>query len=209
MQPHWANQIEAAVWRPGPLLRHLSGTMSPVRARRKPATANEVPIPLAGYPLPLRLPDREVVLWWGPDDQGTDRVAVEGGRALVWDSVEACVAGAQARGFTLATDADVDESVVMDFSSVVAWLRGQRLRLDPVATLDLWNLAGDIAVSVGASWDDRGRVADACHTKLTWTNVPYLVDADAYAPRWTTHELRYLRQRMLAALSLLQNGLAS
>jgi hypothetical protein len=183
--------------------------MSPVRAPRTPATANEVPIPLEGYPLPLRLPGWEAVLWWGPDVQGTDRVAVEGGRALVWDSVEACVAGAQARGLTLAWDASVDETEVMDFGSVVAWLRGQRLTLDPVATLDLWNLAGDVAASVGAAWDDRGRIADACHTKLTWGNVPYLVGADTYVPRWTPHELRYLRRRMLAALSLLQSHLSA
>jgi len=179
--------------------------MSPMSAQT-PATI-EPRLPLEGYPLPLRLPNREVVVWWGPDNLGTDRVAVEAGRALAWNSVESCVAGARARGFTLAEDADAPEPAVMDLRPVSAWLRGQRLTLDPEATLNLWNLAGDVAVSVGAPWHDRGRAADACHAKLTAANVPYLVGADTYVPRWTPQELRCLRQRMLAATTLLEDCL--
>ncbi len=148
-----------------------------------------------------------MVLWWGPDAQGTDVVAVDGGRPLVWITLEACLADARARGLSRAGEDDA-EPEVMDLRPVAAWLRGAHLGLDPVAALNLWNLAGDIAESVDAPWGDEGRTADLCHAKLTAANVPWLVRAELYEPRWSPHELRYLRRRLLAASALLRSWLA-
>jgi hypothetical protein len=166
----------------------------------------EAPMPAEGYPLPLRLPGRQVVLWWGPDEDGTDVVAVENGRLLVWDSLEACLDDARTRGLPAAV-ADDTAPDVLDLRPVAAWLRGEQLRLDPVTALNLWNLAGDVAASVGAPWGDEGWTADNCHAKLTAAAVPWLVDADAYVPRWSPAEMRYLRRRMLAATALLRTHL--
>ena len=160
--------------------------------------------PVHGYPLPVRLPDRDVVLRWGPDEHGTDVVAVEGGRPLVWATVEACLTDVRARGLSRVGDEDDTEPEVMDVRPVAAWLRGEQLSLDPVAALGLWNLAGDIAESVDAPWGDEGRTADRCHAKLTAANIPWLVGAEQYTPRWTPFELRLLRRRLLAAAALLR-----
>lgn len=164
--------------------------------------------PVDGYPLPVRLSDRNVVLWWGPDKHGTDVVASEEGRPLVWATLEACLADVRTSGLSHAHEDDA-EPEVMDLRPVAAWLRRQQLNLDPVAALNLWNLAGDIAESVNAPWGDEGRTADRCHAKLTAANVPWLVGAEEYAPRWSPHDLRYLRRRTLAATALLRTWLTT
>src|SRR5690242_2251420 len=172
-----------------------------------PSPAAQPRLPADGYPLPVRLPDREVVLWWGPDETDTDVVASEEGRPLVWATLEDCLADVRARGLSHAHEDDA-EPEVMDLRPVSAWLRGPQLSLDPVAGLNLWNLAGDIAESVHAPWGDEGQTAGSCHAKLTAANVPWLVGAEEYVPRWSPHELRYLRRRMLAATALLRAWLA-
>lgn len=166
-------------------------------------------LPVDGYPLPLRLPDRDLLLWWGPDEHGTDVVAVEGGRPLVWATLEACLTDARARDLARSADEKDAEAEVMDLRPVATWLRGEQLSLDPVAALNLWNLACDIAASVDVPWGDEGRTADLCHAKLTAANVPWLVGAEQYTPRWSPHEIRYLRQRMLAASALLRTWLTN
>lgn len=170
-------------------------------------TPTEVRLPVNGYPLPIRLTGRDLVLWWGPDEDGTDLVAIENGRPLVWDTVESCLVAVSARHLTRFDGEENNEPEVMDLRPVAAWLRGEHMALNPVAALNLWNLAGDVATSVDASWDDCGRVADNCHAKLTAAAVPWLAGVDHYSPRWTPHELRYLRTRLLAASALLRRWL--
>ena len=181
-----------------------------MREKKAPAPRADR-VPVDGYPLPLRLPDRDLVLWWGPDEAGTDIVAVKGGRPLTWDTVESCLVDVRARGLPqLDTEEDRegdDEPQVMDLRPVAAWLRGESLALDPESALNLWNLAGDLATSVNASWDDRGTIADNCHTKLTAAAVPFLFGLDQYSPRLTPRQLRYLRTRLLAASAMLRTWL--
>ena len=114
-------------------------------------------LPVDGYPLPLRLPDRDLVLWWGPDKRGTDVVAVEGGHPLASATLQACLTEARARGLARSSDEKDAEAEVMDLRPVATWLRGEQLSLDPVAALNLWNLAGDIAASVDVPRGDEGR----------------------------------------------------
>jgi len=175
--------------------------------QKEAATPRKHRLPVEGYLLPLRLADRDLVLWWGPDEEGTDIVAVEDGRPLVWDTVESCLADVLSRGLPWGdTEAD-EEPQVMDLRPVAAWLRGDSLALDPESALNLWNLADDIATSVNASWDVRGTIADNCHTKLTAAAVPFLFGLDQYSPRWTPRQLRYLRTRLLAASAMLRKWL--
>src|SRR4051812_49073267 len=95
----------------------------------------------------------------------------------------------------------------MDLTPALEWHARQRRTLDVEAVLDAWNLAGDVARSVGAPWGDRGLIADACHTKLTTACLPWIAGLDAYAPRWTVAEERFLRRRAGAAFELLAQQL--
>jgi len=75
--------------------------------------------------------------------------------------------------------------------------------LDCEAALNAWNLARDVARSTATSWSDRGQIADDCHAKLTIAGVPWLAGLDAYAPRWSVTQERYLRRRLGAAFTVL------
>jgi hypothetical protein len=151
--------------------------------------------------LVVRLPAGDTVVLWGPDedDADLDVIAVDG-RALHWPDAESCIRDAHALGIAVIGD----EPVVQDLRVVGDWLAGRCAALDPSVALNAWNLAGDVAVSVGAPWHDRGRTADDCHDKLTIASVPYLADLESYTPRWKPHELRYLRARLGLAMGLLR-----
>jgi len=157
--------------------------------------------PLAGRPLVVVLRQLEATVWWGEDAHGRDVVATAGGRVLSWPSPAECLAAVEADGWDNA--APGEQAARMDLTPAVEWHARQRHALDPEAALNAWNLAGDVARSVGAPWGDRGRVADACHDKLTAACVPWLVEREHYSPRWSVAEERYLRRRLGVAFTLL------
>lgn len=154
---------------------------------------------MCGYPTVVVLPAGPVTLWWGPDDAGVDVVATRDGRVLTWPDVDTCLVAVRELGWP----AQEGEPDVLDLSLVRAWLTGERRSVPPGPALEAWNLAGDVAVSVGASWDDRGRLADVCHLKLTAAASPSLSGPGGYVPRWTVAQERYLRRRVTAAFALL------
>ncbi len=154
--------------------------------------------PRSGYALVVVRRDSARTLWWGESADGEDVVAVRGGRVITWASPEDCFAEASDEGWDVADD----EPTQMDLTPALEWHARQRRVLDAEAALNSWNLAGDVARSVGAPWGDRGVIADACHTKLTTACVPWLAGLDSYVPRWTVAEERYLRRRLGAAFSL-------
>lgn len=154
--------------------------------------------PLAGYALEVTRGERSTTLWWGADAAEDDVVATNEGRVLTWATPEGCLATAAAEGWEIATS----EPTRLDLTAALEWRRRARRVLDAEAALGAWNLAGDVARSTGAHWDDRGRIADACHRKLTLACLPWLVGQEAHAPRWTVAEDRYLRQRLDAAFTL-------
>lgn len=88
------------------------------------------------------------------------------------------------------------------------WLKGTA-PLDPVAALNLWNLALDIGYTLEMNFNPVGRWADACYGHLLATNVPYLMDehAAAQARRWPAMELRHLRRILGGAVHVLRIGL--
>ncbi|MBE7701409.1 hypothetical protein H9623_14015 [Oerskovia sp. Sa1BUA8] len=159
--------------------------------------------PLSGYVLEVVRNDRSTTLWWGEGADGGDVVATRSGRVLTWMSPEACFAAAAVEGWEVAHD----EVTRMDLTPALEWL-ARRRALDAEAALNAWNLAGDMARSTGTPWGDRGRVADACHDKLTVACVPWLVGQDDCSPRWTVTEERYLRRRVGAAIALVAQQVA-
>lgn len=153
--------------------------------------------PRSGYALEVLRYDRSTTLWWGEGADGGDVVATRDGRVLTWASPEDCFSAAAVEGWDVADD----ETTRTDLTPALEWL-ARRRALDAEAALDAWNLAGDMARSTGTPWGDRGRVADACHRKLTVACVPWLVGQDDCSPRWTVTEERYLRRRVGAAIAL-------
>ncbi|OCI29536.1 hypothetical protein [Oerskovia enterophila] len=154
--------------------------------------------PRSGYALEVLRYDRSTTLCWGEGADGGDVVATRDGRVLTWASPEDCFAAAAVEGWDVAHD----ETTRTDLTPALEWLAHRRRALDAEAALHAWNLAGDIARSTGTPWGDRGRVADACHRKLTVACVPRLVGQDDCSPRWTVTEERYLRRRVGAAIAL-------
>ena len=112
-----------------------------------------------------------------------------------------CLADTQLRGWACAEPDE--EPTVTDLRPLAEWLHGRRFALDPVAALNAWNLADDVARSLGLPRVDRDRVAQRCYNKLVVANVPWLADRETYVPRWTKHEVRCLRRVLGQAAALL------
>lgn len=164
----------------------------------------DVPV---GYPVRVVLPGVDRTLWWGAADagrsagSGEDVVAVDSGRVLAWPTTVECLADTQLRGWACAEPDE--EPTVTDLRPLAEWLHGRRFALDPVAALNAWNLADDVARSLGLPRVDRDRVAQRCYNKLVVANVPWLADRETYVPRWTKHEVRCLRRVLGQAAALL------
>jgi hypothetical protein len=162
--------------------------------------------PPRGEVVSLRVDGRERAVWWGPDGD-VDRLAVHAGRVLTWPTADACEEHARRMGWAGLEDGDGIGRSTLDVEPAQAWLRGRSAVLDPNSALDLWNLAGDVAGSVGRPWRDRGRAADRCYRKLFAANVPYAFDLPSYRPRWLASELRCIRQVLNSGVHLLRTSL--
>ena len=75
------------------------------------------------------------------------------------------------------------------------------------AALNVWNLATDVAYSVGRVRGDRGYWADRAYEKLFAAEVPWALGLAAYRPRWTSQELTALRRIEGEAVGLLRTAL--
>ena len=159
----------------------------------------------------LRFDGREASVWWGPDGDDRDRVAVHGGRVLTWPTADAAVEHARGAGWRSPGAEDAAPSIgrsTLDFEPAQAWLRGQQATLDPESALGLWNFAGDVARSTGRTWRDRGRVAERCYRKLFAANVPWFFELTDYLPRWSANELRCIREVLNNAVHLLRTEIS-
>lgn len=165
--------------------------------------------PRRGDAVTLRFDGREFVVWRGPDGDD-DRVAVREGKVLTWPTADAAVEAARRAGCQGLGDDDADDigRSILDFQPAQAWLRGQRVTLDPDSALALWNFAGDVARSTGRPWRDRGRIADRCYRKLFAANVPWVFQLPDYRPRWLANELRCIREVLNSAVHLLRTEIA-
>lgn len=171
---------------------------------------------MEGWPAGLRLDEREVYLWWGRDaGDDHDCVATRDGRVLTYASEAECLAAARAAGWAVMGDApdpdpdqaDAEPSEVMDLEPVGLWLRGRRLWLDPVAALNLWNMADDLAYSVQMPWNTRNAAQMTCYTKLFAANVPWAMGLESYRPVWSPRQLRLLRTVLGEAVHIMRTVL--
>lgn len=89
----------------------------------------------------------------------------------------------------------------------MAWLRGAARAVDPDAALTLWNIATDVAFSLGVQFRDRGLIASGCYEKLLAANLPWVFHRDSYTPRWTPREMRVLRRILNEAVHVLRTAL--
>jgi hypothetical protein len=163
-------------------------------------------VPAVGRPEGLRLGGRLAYVWWGQDAYGQDRVAATAGRVYSFADEAGCRAAAEAHGWPADPDLVDEPATVTDFEPAYAWLSGRRSSLDPVAALNLWNWAGDIAASTGQPWRDRGGPREGCYTKLFAANVPWFYDRESYQPVWNARQLRTLRAVLGDAVCVLRRG---
>jgi hypothetical protein len=163
-------------------------------------------LPIDGSPIGLALDGSTKFLWWGPDHRGTDCVAADAAMARAWDTAQLVWAAAEREGWPSSHDRS-DAPAVIDLDPAVAWLRGKRATVEPVACLNLWNIAGDVAFSTGQAWADRSRLQDQCYDKLVAANVPWLFGQTTYQPRWTARELNSIRSVLGQGLHVLRAGI--
>lgn len=164
---------------------------------------------LRGGPVTLRFDRRTFIIWWGSDASGVDRLESSGDRVRTWATIEECLhetiteAASPGRPPTKTPG----NEWLLDFEAAQDWLGGRRIALDYRSALDLWNLAGDVTVTLELPRFDRGRVADDCYSKLLAACVPWTFDRMQYKPRWTTREYRRLRQVLGESVRLLRGAL--
>lgn len=163
-------------------------------------------IPGEGFPVDLRFDGESHVLYWGEDETGADRVATRGGRIYRWGSLEGLDRDASARGWSLDRIDQLDVSRVLDLEPAHAWLRGATAAVEPNAALNLWNMATDVAYSLGVQFRDRGTLASRCYDKLVYANLPSAFGWDSFVPRWTPQELRVLRRVLNDAVHVLRTA---
>jgi len=127
----------------------------------------------------LRFDGRTRWVLWGSDEHGRDHVVF---------------AGAEQTG------------EITDVEPAQAWLRRERMTLDPYAALGLWNWAGDVAYSTGQPWHDRGRIRDRCYDKLFAANVPWFFDLERHRPVWSPVQVNAVRAVLGQAVHVLRTG---
>jgi len=159
-------------------------------------------IPATGSATGFRLDGRVIYAWWGPDADGYDCIAGANGGLYTFSSAEECRETAASRGWTPSRENDAEE--ILDFSAAQEWLRGTRTYLDPVAALELWNWAADVAHSAGLPWDTRQGLKAECYDKLFAANVPWFFGMDTYVPRWNPRQIVALRVVLERAVRLLR-----
>jgi hypothetical protein len=163
--------------------------------------------PVGGVPTPMVFDGRTLVMWWGTDADDEEAAATVDGRVRTFGSVEACRAFAQAAGWPPAEESEGEVGLTVDFTPAQSWLQGRVAWPDPGASLDLWNVATDVARFTGQTFAHRGRVRNICHAKLTIANVPWLADLEAYRPTWSPYQLRLLRATLADAVRVMRRGL--
>ena len=131
--------------------------------------------PLTGQPVPVRLDGWTRYVWWGQDRDGDDCLATWEGRLEVADFeagiLEAASYRWEATGEEVANEAE--DAVVIDVDEVRGWLSHAGRAVPVAAALNVWNLATDVAYSVGRVRGDRGYWADRAYSKLFAANVPW------------------------------------
>lgn len=129
---------------------------------------------------------------------------------LTWTGVASCVEEPQRHNWSLVRGerGEVVTGGLIDLAPTLDWLRGRRSSLDAAAALNLWNLAGDVAVSVSQPWAAGARLAHSCHAKLTAAAAPWAFDlGDGWVPRWTWREAKELRRVLGHAIHVLRSEL--
>lgn len=161
-------------------------------------------VPAEGFATTLRFDGASHVFLWGQDETGADRLATRGGRIFRWASPEDLDRDARARGWRLEPLDRPGGSNIVDLELAHAWLRGATAAVDPDGALNMWNMATDVAYSLGMHFRDRGTLASRCYDKLVYANLPWAFGWDSYVPRWTPQELRVLRRVLNDAVHVLR-----
>lgn len=155
--------------------------------------------PSAFYACWYRLDGRDGYLLWyeGPETEAQDRVVVdENGRVPVFRALDELKAMAPRRGFDVIDEAPVQH----DLDALGRWLTDPRVdNVEPDVLLAGWNIFGDIAISVGATFDPDPDTTIDLYQKLFWgNNLPAMTPpGERYVPTWTEVEIA----RMVDVLS--------
>lgn len=178
----------------------------PVRDDQLMSGVADTLAPESGFVVILRLDQHEEALYWGEDPSGNDRFATVGGTLARWQTTTSLEEDAVAYGWTLEGVTAADSPQVVDVDRVRGWAAGTRA-LSPTDALALWNLATDVAYSLGLTFRDRGHLANRCYDKLFASNLPWTMGQESYTPRWTVQELRVLRRVLNSAIHVVRQGL--
>lgn len=154
------------------------------------------------YRLLYRLDGRSALLIWLSNER--DGVLVKDGRVLSFESEELLRRFAAQAAIEL-----VDEPPALhDLDSVQAWvLRPRRETIDCSASLDAWNLFGDVARSLpvaGADFAELDRAHGQIYEKLfLGCNLAAITPAGArHEPEWSGEEMAALAATLGRGLEL-------
>lgn len=160
------------------------------------------PQPIAGMPVSIEMLGRVHTVWWGCDEDGWDCLANDGVRVTTFASVDSVRAHAERSVWATLEE----ESSILQLDPAMEWLHGRGVRVPPNSALNMWNLAQDVAYSLGLEYSSRERWKDSTYDKLVFLSVPWLAElgASPSLDRWHKMELRALREVLSDAVHILR-----
>jgi len=159
------------------------------------------------YPLALKVGGRTVFLLWVSDDWALNRVLASVGQVAWFTDEDSARQYALTQHLALAQK---EEPRLHDLDRAARWLQADD-EADGRLLLAIWNLAGDVARSVGEAFEDRGGALDDVYDKLfLGSNLPSMTPpGEPYQPDWTEEELSLLRGRIETAVDLIRSHVAA
>jgi hypothetical protein len=164
-----------------------------------------MPVNTCYYPHLIHEHGRDLaVLWHEGEDDGSDGLMLTAdGLVATYPDLRELQWFAQANRLLLATG----DPSALDLDAVRAWLAGpSKAPIDCPLLLDAWNFLSDVANSVGALLNDRGKVKDRVYGKLFYgNNLPAVTPpGEHYTPAWSVQERTVLGRVLSQGLSIWQ-----
>ncbi len=152
------------------------------------------------YQLSYRLDGMHAYLIWFSNDQ--DGISIEpDGTVPSFPDHAGLLTYASAHQLTI----DPTPSVLHDLDAIISWLRRPLLAdIDCDSVLNIWNLFGDLATSVGQSFNSDRKCSRRIYEKLFWgNNLPAVTPPGKhYRPIWSDEERLILQEILSEGLML-------
>lgn len=159
------------------------------------------------YPVPLRWRGQTLFLLWQSDEWALDRVLANDGQVVSFSDEESARDYADKAGLPLAPN---EQPHMHDLDRAVRWLEADE-EPDFNLFLNVWNLAGDVARSVGEPFEDQGELLNGIYDKLFHVTRPPSMThpSQRHGPEWSEEELAVLHTMIQASVDLIGSRLAA